>query len=177
MRNFAIGVFVDDSGSTDRVNSYWTRVAEIVRMHEKEADVAVFYWNSLCKASEMKEVLANATGGMRGSGGTSINSVWNRMVEDSLCFDRLVLVTDGQVDHSSVQQVTAAHHGGQSPTPTLFHVALTPQWWLLLSRKCPSLSMMSKGPWLQPPASHAVSSVAGFALSAQGRTSLPPSRS
>jgi hypothetical protein len=94
-------IFVDDSGSTDSMSAYWSEVA---RMTEGRNDATYFLWNSKCSHVGY-DALMNTIRLKRGNGGTDISTIYNALNAADSSFDRLVIITDGQVDSGSVNRV------------------------------------------------------------------------
>ena len=102
----AVGIFIDNSGSTLGQWQYHQVVEHVVKQtvatHEH---VRCAYWNDECQLVSAEKVLANSTGPRRGQGGTNIDSILKliqgRMPADTH-FEKLILITDGQVDGNSV---------------------------------------------------------------------------
>lgn len=68
-----VGLFVDDSGSTDSMRSYWAGVEAAVAKSCEGCDTHAALWGTSCRATTVADVLANARGSRRGAGGTSID--------------------------------------------------------------------------------------------------------
>ena len=93
-------LYVDNSGSVGGSANYWETVEHIIAQYGK--DITQYYlWNSTCGASSHKE-FGEWIKSKKGTGGTSPEHVATEIVKKK--HSKIILVTDGQVDNSSVQR-------------------------------------------------------------------------
>lgn len=103
-------VAIDNSGSTLSQDIYWTRVSEILLGYDLRENVRYILWNSQpwgsgCNFVDRAVVNANISQ-RRGTGGTCPNIVAHAL--QARHFDRLILITDGEVSDYDVQNCDAA---------------------------------------------------------------------
>ncbi|KAI9164374.1 hypothetical protein H9P43_008213 [Blastocladiella emersonii ATCC 22665] len=112
---------VDDSGSTAHQHGYWSRVGQRFEAYKKQHGDAlhVIKWDR-GEVETTHEQLAYNISIMHGRGGTDPTCVARYIARnrDRFTVSKLVLITDGQIDHSSVQDCDrelAALPGGGVP--------------------------------------------------------------
>ena len=107
-----IRIYIDYSGSTRYCNMYWNRVKAVV---DKYPGAKLYFWDTSCRKTTLEDVNQHVIS-MWGYGGTDIRAVWNQVVADvNGKMDKIVILTDGQVDASSVDAVVTEvdRHGAR----------------------------------------------------------------
>ena len=98
-------VFIDTSGSTSWVESYWVTVDRVIRGRH---DASFFTWNHQYSRISYAEAI-NLVTTKRGSGGTEISTIYEACKKEidgeKENIDDLVIITDGQVEPRSVHEV------------------------------------------------------------------------
>ena len=110
----AVQVFVDDSGSTSGVQSYWAEVHAVIRKLDGGgggAPAEFFYWNTTLFPTTRDDVLANSKG--RGS-------TCPYVCVPAMTASKVIVFTDGGIDHRDVQrceQALASKYTGSKAPP------------------------------------------------------------
>jgi len=103
----SIHIFIDNSGSTAGLTTYWNVVKEEVKKLEQ---YQLFTWNvALCKHQNLNKALS-----MPQIGGTDIEVIARYIAKECNKQDEVWIFTDGEVPQSSIQKAdyTLRHHYG-----------------------------------------------------------------
>lgn len=102
---------IDVSGSTHSFHAYHDRIYEIAGQVQEERDkgsrITVLEWSDRCSEKLLTDVLTNSAprGRRYGCGGTYIDDLFSKISSLEYPADKLILVTDGEIDRRSVEKV------------------------------------------------------------------------